>query len=292
MALVRRPLGQTGMQVSALGFGAGPLGDASIDDETAELLLRNAIELGIVVFDTAPSYGASEARLGRLLASMSKRDRDELVIVTKGGYGVAGVTDWTPEVIERGVDEALSRLATDRIDVFLLHSCPRERLERGDLLAPLERVRRSGKVRAIGYSGDGDALAWAIRCSTFDVVECSLNIVDQEALGQLPTAKARGLGVIAKRALAGAPWRDPTSPYVGRWRAAFGDSLGGLDPDELAIRFAAYATGVDTALTGTRRLEHLYRAATYVARGPLPSELQDEIVRRFAAQGGSWPGII
>src|SRR5262249_47484150 len=161
---------------SPLGLGAGPLGDFALGDADAERLIRGAFDLGINVVDTAPSYGASETRIGRVLSAMSAAERDSKVVVTKGGYGVSGVGDWTPEVIERGIEQALRRLETDRIDVFLLHSCPLERLSRRDLLAPLEQAKKAGKVRAVGYSGDGEALGWAIACDSFDVVECSVNL--------------------------------------------------------------------------------------------------------------------
>lgn len=132
-ALPKRALGLTGIEVSALGLGAGPIGDHRISELDAERLVRTAVELGVTLIDTAPSYGASEERVGRAIRGV----RDQVTLVTKAGYGVAGEADWTPRCLEGGIDLALKRLGTDRIDVLLLHSCSRERLERGDLLAPL-----------------------------------------------------------------------------------------------------------------------------------------------------------
>lgn len=174
----RRPLGSTGLHIAPLGLGGGPLGDLGISDADAARVIDAALDAGVDLIDTAPSYGASEDRLGQALRGR----RDQVVLVTKGGYGVPGVPDWSPAVIARGVDQALARLATDHLDVFLLHSCDRARLEVGDLLEPLVAARAAGKVRAIGYAGDGDALAWAVRCPALDVVECSVNLVDQRAL--------------------------------------------------------------------------------------------------------------
>jgi aryl-alcohol dehydrogenase-like predicted oxidoreductase len=294
--VVLRALGNTGLRVSALGFGAGPLGDEQLGDLDAERLLRGAFDLGINVVDTAPSYGVSESRIGRVLATMTAAARDAVVVVTKGGYGVRGVADWTPKVLARGIDRALAQLCTDRIDVFLLHSCPRRRLEQGDLFEPLSHAKAAGKVRAVGYSGDGDALAWAVRCDAFDVVECSVNLVDQEALARaLPDATARGMGVLAKRSLAGAPWHDASSAYVDRFRTAYPtpiDAAGEMPWDAIAIRFAAYAPHVGSALMGTRRLARLKAAAAYVAEGPLPAEVAEEVRARFARHGASWPGVV
>jgi aryl-alcohol dehydrogenase-like predicted oxidoreductase len=290
--VITRALGKTGMTVSALGFGTGPLGDSSLDDVAAERLVRTAIDLGINVIDTAPSYGSSEARIGRVLSTMTSSARDRVIVVTKGGYGVAGIPDWTAAVISRGIDQALVRLSVDRIDVFLLHSCPVERLRRGDLLEPLARAKLSGKVRAIGYSGDADALRWAIRNGPFDVVECSVNLVDQEAL---PVLAETTLGVLSKRSLAAAPWVNASSDYADRWRVAFGEQRGApdaMDWDDVAIRFAAYAPHVSTALLGTRRIESLQRATEAVERGPLSADILTIIHERFATHGAAWRGVV
>src|SRR5262249_39743918 len=105
-----RSLGRTRLRVSPLGVGCGPMGGASVDGRDAHGLVDAPLSLDLTVFDTAPSYGESEARLGRALAGR----RDGVVIVTKCGYGVPGVDDWTPECIARGVDRTLERLRTDR----------------------------------------------------------------------------------------------------------------------------------------------------------------------------------
>ncbi len=294
--MITRPLGRTGLVVSALGLGAGPLGDLALADEAAVRVVHAAIDHGITLIDTAPSYGASEERLGRAL----RGKRDGVVLCTKGGYGVARVADWTPEVLTRGIEQALDRLATDRIDVFFLHSCGRERLERGDLVEPLVRARQAGKIRAIGYSGDGDALAYAIASETFDVVECSVNLVDQRALDRaVPEARDRGMGVLGKRALANAAWlaserpsRDDVAIYWERFLTLFEGMPPTLAWDELAVRFAAHAPDVCSALVGTRSALHLARAVEHVSRGPLPASLAAEVTERFRRRGRNWDGIV
>lgn len=256
-----------------IGLGCGPLGDAAISDRDATRLVHVALDLGVRVFDTAPSYGDSEARLGRALAGR----RASATLVTKGGYGVPGVAEWTPEVIARGIDRALSVMETDYLDAFLLHSCgPRD-----DLIAPLVEAREAGKVRAIGYAGDGDALAWAMRCDAFDVVECSVNVVDCAALDVVATGTRM---VIGKRALANAPWswasrppRDDAAAYWDRWQPFRYD-------EETIVRFAAHAPGVTTALFGTRRADRLENIVRLAARGPLDRTQVDairEAARRF-----------
>jgi aryl-alcohol dehydrogenase-like predicted oxidoreductase len=293
--MMLRAFGRTGATASALGLGCGPLGDGALDDASAIRLVHAALDLGVRVFDSAPSYGASEARLGRALRGR----RGSAVIVTKGGYGVPGVADWTAEVIARGVDRALEVLGTDYLDGFVLHSCDRERLARGDLVEPLVRAREAGKVRAVGYAGDGDALAWAVRCEAFDLVECSVSLVDQASLADaVPHAAGRGLVVLAKRALANAPWaarerpdRHDAGTYWDRFRAMYeGVERSAEAWEDLAIRFAAHAPGVTCALVGTRREDHLKRAVESAARGPLSEERVRDVRDRF--RGRDWPGII
>ena len=288
--MIRRRLGKIGAEVSAIGLGCGALGESRTNDAAADALVARALDLGVNVFDSAPSYGDSEDKLGRALRGR----RDDAIIVTKGGYGVSGVPDWTRECISRGVDQALARLATDRIDVFLLHSCPLELLSRGDLLEALAVAKSAGKIRAIGYSGDNDALAWAAASPVVDVIEASINPFDQSALGSVEAAAARGAGVLAKRPLGNAPWRFDARPsrediatYWDRYRAMrFHEHH---DPFDVALRFAAFAPGVATALVGTGNARHLEHACESVARGPLSAATLHAVARAFDP---AWRGVI
>ncbi len=296
MKIPMRALGKTGLEVSALGLGAGPLGDARLSDADAESLVKTALDAGVTLFDTAPSYGSSEERLGRALGAR----RREAVLATKGGYGVPGVADWTGEVIRLGIDAALRRLGTDVIDVFLLHSCDEGTLRRDDILGELDRAKSAGKIRATGYSGENDALAAAVASRRFDVVECSVNPFDRASLGgSIAAAASAGLGVLAKRPLANAAWRHESIPEAHDVRIYWERAKAmGVDPSplawpELALRFAAFAPDVSAALMGTTSATHLADAVTAVSRGALDEALLarlDEAWRR--ANGASWPGVI
>ena len=77
----------------------------------------------------------------------------------------------------------------------------------------LRTTVEAGKVRVAAYSGEGEALRWAVRSGLFGSVQCSVSIVDQAVLdGAVPEAQARGIGVLAKRALGNAPWRFDARP--------------------------------------------------------------------------------
>lgn len=286
------------MMWSRLGLGAGQLGADGLSESEAERLVAAAIDSGITLFDTARGYGASEERLGRILRGR----RHDVVLVTKVGYGIPETPDWTYDCVARGVDAALRRLATDCLDVVLLHSCDQTILARGECTQALHDAKAAGKLRAVGYSGEGDPLRFALHSDAFEVLECSINLCDQRIYDEvLPLAAARGRRVLAKRPLANAPWRYAECP-VGQyaeeyfWRyttmlrddASRRDLLGDHDPAEVALRFSAFAPGVTTALLGTTRIEHLQAAAQALAQGPLPAAMLRAWRHRFAACDPGW----
>jgi aryl-alcohol dehydrogenase-like predicted oxidoreductase len=294
--LPRRPFGTTGLEVSAIGLGGGQIGDLSMSDQDVERLLDEALACGINLVDTARSYGASEERIGRFVRG---RRREDIVLSTKIGYGIPDVPDWTPECIRRGVDAACARLGVEVIDIVHLHSCPREVLESGGVVDALDDAVRAGKVRVAAYSGDNEAAVHAVTCGRFGSVQTSFNLCDQRAADTvLPLAGERGLGVIAKRPVANAPWRfterptgDEAELYWQRWQALDLDPRG-LDWHELALRFAVWFPGVHTAIVGTANPAHLRSNVELACRGPLPDALVAAARGAFSRHGQGWPGRI
>jgi aryl-alcohol dehydrogenase-like predicted oxidoreductase len=294
----RRPFGRTGLEVPVLGFGAMQAGDPRLPEEHAARLLHHALDLGFTLIDTACSYGVSEERIGRHLA----RRRDEFVLSTKVGYGVPGLPDWTYDCVVAGVDAARDRLRTDVIDIVHLHSCSLEALADGAVADALEHCRAAGRLRVAAYSGDAAALRYAIASGAFAAVQASLNVCDQQAWRLLEEARACGLGTIAKRPLAGQPWRRAAPPgeaahaeYARRFallRAEFDCIVGDGDWEALALRFAAYAPGVDCAIVGSTDHRHLERNKAAIAAGPLEPERSGAIRAAFARVGAGWQGQI
>jgi aryl-alcohol dehydrogenase-like predicted oxidoreductase len=292
---IRRAFGATGLTVPVLGLGAGQLGDARLGDAEAGRLLQAALDVGVTLIDTARGYGLSEERIGRHLAHR----RAEFVLATKVGYGVEGEADWTAGCVRRGIDEALRRLRTEVLDVVLLHSCGPGPLHDEGILGALDEARQAGKLRVAAYSGEGEPLRQALASGRYGAVECSVNLCDQRGLDEaIPTAAGRGLGVIAKRPLANAPWRHAerpvgqyVEPYWERWQAMRLEPAG-LDWDELALRFTAFAPGVSCSIVGTTRLEHLRHDAELVARGPLPAEVVEAVRAAFRTHDAGWEGLV
>jgi len=153
-----RELGNSNLEVSALGFGCMGLNfayGAALDRHSAVTLIRAAFDRGVTFFDTAEAYGpfTNEEIVGEALAPI----RDRVVIATKFGFkngdSTAGV-DSRPERIRAVADASLKRLKTDRIDLFYQH--------RVDPNVPMEEVAgtvkdliQQGKVKHLGLSEAG-----------------------------------------------------------------------------------------------------------------------------------------
>ena len=198
-----------------------------------------------------------------------------------------------------GVDSALQRLQTDYLDIVHLHSCSLAVLQQGDAIRALQDAQQAGKIRVIAYSGENDELAWAVNSGLFGSVEHSLSLCDQRVIQQtLPQASAAGLGVIAKRPVANAPWRFAACPvgdyaeeYWWRW-----DTMRQRDPDllppglewqELALRFSAYTPGVSSIIVGTANPAHLHHNVSLL-NGPLPDDEYRRLREAFHRQDPGW----
>src|SRR5205814_7041389 len=102
-------------------------------------------------------------------------------LVSKCGGKLPDMPDsaWSPELIAKTVDRSLKNLATDHLDIMLLHSCSLDKLQAGGVIEPLVKAREAGKIRFVGYSGDNEAAAYAAALPDVAVIETSVNITDQ-----------------------------------------------------------------------------------------------------------------
>ncbi|MCC7362168.1 MAG: aldo/keto reductase [Anaerolineales bacterium] len=297
-AMEQRPFGNTGVWVSQLGLGAGELGDRALPDGQAADTLAAVLDAGMTLLDTARGYGESEARIGRFLGPRRK----DVVLSTKVGYQVEGRRDWSYAAVALGIDESLRRLQTDWLDIVHLHSCDLETLRRGEAIRALLDARQAGKLRVAAYSGENEALAWAVASGHFQSFQCSVSLCDQRALATLvPQIEAQGGGLLAKRPVANAPWRFDERPYGTygeeywyRWHTMA--RTGDLDPrglswQELAVRFVAHLPGVPGAIIGLTQPAHAAENAAYAARGPLPADHVAAIRAAFQQHDEDWLGL-
>jgi aryl-alcohol dehydrogenase-like predicted oxidoreductase len=299
----KRLFGKTGLQVTPLGFGTAELGFLDIAQSDCDHLLNGVLDAGITLVDTAECYGAAELKVGTALSHR----RGDFVLVTKCGHHSeeGEPPEWSPEGITGSAERSLRRLKTDHVDVLLLHSCSLEDLKREDLIAAFFRIKERGLARFVGYSGDNEALEYAIKMGVFDCIETSLSLCDQINLeGTLARAAADNLGVLIKRPLANSVWRDMTSygsfydeytaPYTQRFKAMnLSTQALGFEGDwlELALRFTAYQAGVHTAIIGGKNLSHICEDVTLLGKGALPPGVVEGIRKAWkGSNDGNWKG--
>jgi aryl-alcohol dehydrogenase-like predicted oxidoreductase len=182
------------------------------------------------------------------------------------------------------------------VDLVQLHSCDLATLKKGECLEALEKARKAGKTRYIGYSGDSEAALYAVECGRFDTLQTSVSFADQEPIElTLPKAIEKNIGVIAKRPIANAVWRHDTEPAGGSreyWKRtqklgydfAKGPARDDAGPDGaagVALRFTCFTPGVHVAIVGTTKPERWGQNAALVRAGALPRDRYDAIRARW-----------
>ena len=243
--MIHRTLGRTGLKVSAVAFGAGPVsGLMTGTDFDAQLAtVRRALEAGVNWFDTAPGYGAgaSEANLGRVIAELTAVE--SVHIATKVRVPPESLDD--PRVcVRRSVEASLARLRVPRIVLLQLHNgltrnrgdepasiTPRDAIRIAEAMA---KLRDGGLVQHIGFTGTGhpDAMREVVRSGAFDTVQVPFNLLNPSAGSPVPVegetdygnilaeCAAQWMGVFAIRVFAGGALLDQppsahtlTTPY-------------------------------------------------------------------------------
>ena len=291
-------LGQTGLQVSRLGAGLYEIGLLA-DVVVAGQVLNAALDGGINFLDTAACYGHSEEWIGRTIAHR----RDEYILATKAGHITGGYEgeEWTARTILDSIERSLKRMKTDHLDLVQLHSCSVDVLERGEAIRALLEAQQAGKVRYVGYSGDHEAALWAVESGQFDTLQTTFNLLAQEARHELiPQARAKGMGIIAKRPIANAAWGGPESTHPTReWYRQQAQAMLAMgpipgvpqDPILLALGFALAHEEIDTAIVGTGNPEHMQANLRRVKEDlPLPSAVVAELHRRWETLSPAQPG--
>ena len=228
-----------GVGVAAIAFGGYHLGLIA-DEAEAIRLLRNAIDAGIDFLDNAWEYNdhVSEERMGKALAEGECRDRVFLMtkVCTHGRDGTVAM---------RQLEESLRRLRTDYLDLWQIHEViydddPARHYAKGGAVEALDRAKREGKVRFVGFTGHKRPeihREMIERGYPFDTSQMPLNVLDPNfrsfERNVVPLARERGIKVLGMKAFA-----------EGRMVEA-----GGIDPDD-ALRYAMSIPGVLTTITG------------------------------------------
>lgn len=208
MAIPTRPLGETGVDVSILGVGGAHLSKPSEDE--AIRIVHEAIDGGVTFLDNAWEYGdgESERRMGKALAQGDWRER--AFLMTKDC-----AHDRRAEHSMQKLEESLTRLKTDHLDLWQLHEVvweddPERILAPGGSLEAMMKAKEQGKVRFIGFTGHKSPelhrqlLTQGI---PWDAVQLPLNVFDAHYSSFLheilPMCNEQGIGVLGMKSNAG-----------------------------------------------------------------------------------------
>jgi aryl-alcohol dehydrogenase-like predicted oxidoreductase len=292
-------LGASGLHVSRICLGMMSFGDHSqrawhLAETEAEVIVRQAVEAGVMFFDTADMYdlGVSEEVTGRLLRRLFAR-RDDYVLATKVFFPMGpGPNDGglSRKHILAAIDASLRRLGTDHVDLYQIHRWdPKTPIE--ETMSALHEVVRSGKAR---YLGASSMYAWQfakaqqVATTRFVSMQNHYNLVyREEEREMIPLCRDQGVGVIpysplARGLLAGTRERGGTAqtiragndPLAGEFyvdadfdvvdavREVAGER--GLPPAQIALAWLLSRPGVVAPIVGTTRPAHLQDAVAAV----------------------------
>jgi len=302
-----RRFGRSGWKVSEIGYGMwGLAGWTGSDDAESLDALQRAVELGCNFFDTAWAYGDghSEQILGKVLRANSAK---KLYVATKvppknlrwparPEYSLD--ESYPPAHIFEYVEKSLTNLGVETLDLIQIHTWEDGWLDDERLIRAIEKLRDSGKVRAVGISLN----RWepwnglrAVRAGIADAVQVIYNIFDQNPEDELfPACREKDVAIIARvpfdeGALTGALTIDSTWPK-GDWRNTYfvpenlkasvtrADALKPLVPagstlPEMALRFILNNKDVHTIIPGMRKRRHVESNLAASVKGPLPTPL-------------------
>ncbi len=277
----KRPLGNTGIELTELGFGCASIwGKRFISDEEAMALFERAYESGIRYFDTGYSYGLAEERIGKILRESKIVKRKDLIISSKFGTKLdAGkyIHDWTPEWMRESVKTSLKRMGIDYLDMLMCHG-PQIADMTDEFLDAMRSLKEEGLTRAIGINTfDTDVIEYVRDTKCFDFVMLDYNIMRQDREELIAQLHDVGIGVIAGAALAESLYSNRVFRirklkdiwYLARAFVNHRDKLAqknnfkfmnkveGVTSTQLALKYVLDNPAVTTAVFGTTTMSHL-----------------------------------
>ncbi len=299
-----RLLGKTGLKISALGFGASPLGGVfgAIDESEGIRAVHSAIDLGINFIDVSPYYGLTKAEtvLGKALKQLP---RDAYYLATKVGRYGQDEFDFSAQRVIASVDESLARLNVDYVDLIQCHDIEFTSLDQivDETVPALRRLQQSGKVRFVGISGLPLAvLDYVVQHAELDTVlsYCHYALNDTSLLKLIPRLQDKQIGIINASPLSmglltdgGAPDWHPASQAIKAACAAAAEHCRnkGTNLARLAIQFSVSNAAIATTLVGIANPDQVTANIQAVNEAPDPELLAE--VRDILApiQDETWP---
>lgn len=291
-----RKLGNTGLEVSVLSYGASSLGSVfrDINEQEGIKTVHEAINNGINLIDVSPYYGLTKAEtvLGKALIEIP---RDKYLLSSKAGRYGEDEFDFSKQSILTSVENSLKRLQTDYLDFLFLHDVEfgsfEEVIEEG--IPALQQLKEQGKIRHFGVSG----LPLSIFERVLDQVDldiilsyCHYSLNDQSLLDILPLLEERKVDLINASPLSmgllgtrGVPEWHPASEEIKRvCRKALAHCENkGENLSKLAIQYAVSHERIPTTLVSTASMENIQNNIKWISE-PINDELLEEVLAILA----------
>jgi aryl-alcohol dehydrogenase-like predicted oxidoreductase len=303
-----RPFGKTGLEVSAIGYGAWGIGQSQwigADDDESIRALQRAIELGVNFIDTARAYGNGHSE--RLVGQVVRATPERVYVATKvppknltwpAQAGVHVDEVFPGEHIRRSTEESLANLGVETLDLQQLHVWQDDWIGQGDWLETVQELRHEGKIRFFGVSindHEPETGLRAVREGIVDSVQVIFNIFDQSPVDELvPACAEHGVAVIVRVALdeggltgritadSEFPEGDFRNHYFGGGRAreveervmAIAEDLD-IDASDMAsaaLRFVLSEPAVSAVIPGMRSVRNVERNVGVADGRGLPPE--------------------
>ena len=309
--MLYRKFGSSDLETSVVGFGGWPMGRGhygSFDEQQVIDSIHRSIDLGVTLFDTAAVYGWGEGE--KLLGRAMEGKRQDVVLVSKGGIpwdepGGGSRRDSSRESLTKSLDESLTRLGTDYLDLYLVH-WPDESRPMSEPMEAFAEFQRQGKIRYGGVSNFSPQ-QMADCLGVFPIVtnQVGYHLFDFRPEPEVvPFCRENGMGIMAYGSLAHGLLTGTMSPETtfedDDWRRnlmAFGQPLfegqnfldnlakvdrlkeiaadKGLTVAQLALSWVASESTVSVALVGTRRPEEMEENVKAIEWVMTPSEREE-----------------
>ena len=299
-------LGRTGLRVSVAGLGCGGNSQVGLNKGKSEAeaiaMVREAMDLGLNVLDTAASYG-TEPMIGKAIKTVP---RDQVVVTSKASIHRRG-EPLPPSEVVKSLDNSLRRLDTDYIDVFQMHVVPPSVYDHAlhDVAPVLLREKEKGKFRFLGITETSPndheqrMLQRAVHDEVWDVVMLGFNLMHHNARTHVfPHTIANSIGTLLMfvvRNIFSQPGRLEAkmkelaeAGQVPQWLAETKDPLGFLIHEsgassltDAAYRFVRHEPGVHVVLFGTSNQDHLRSNIESLLKPPLPEADRQKLADLF-----------
>lgn len=299
-----RKLGKTGLSVSSLSYGASSLGSVYKEINEAEGIrtVLTAVEHGINYIDVSPYYGLTKAEtvLGKAIKEL---DRDSIILSSKAGRYGEDSFDFSYQRIMSSVEESLTRLETDYLDLLFLHDIefgdPKQVLEEG--IPALQELKKQGKIRFHGVSGlPLPVFTKVLEQVDLDVIlsYCHYSLNDTSLLELIPYLEQKEVGLVNASPLSMGLLNDRDVAY---WHPADKEIVDtckevaefckaqGEDLAKLAIQFSTSNEKIPTTLVSTSNVDNMLKNIKWLNE-PVDQALLAEVHKRLQPiKNRTWP---